>query len=162
MSGRSASSRKSVAAFLRNLPPVGTELVEHEGDEVEVPTLLGTVDHGRPARGSCLHFLFNRDPRRPRVEEAEPVGLLFDAVLEDLHLVGPEIAHRVALLVANHEVQHHDLGFRAKHLGPEVGGRVLRSRRHRHGQGEAEGDHRTATGPARLRSAHLSPFLPLP
>ena len=72
---------------------------------------------------------------RPRVEEAESADLLPRTVLEDLHFLGSQVAHRPSLLVAHDHVQQHDLGVDAEDVAPQLGRGFLRS-----GGREAGGD----------------------
>ena len=104
---------------------VGSELVEEERHEVQVAAFPGPDGRGwgggrRGRRGGVLEGL----PDRARVEESEVPGLLPDAVLVDLELVRPEVAHRTALLVARDDVEEDDLGVHAEDLAPELGRRL--------------------------------------
>ena len=131
------------SGLARDVATVGSELVEEERHEVQVAALPGPRGLGRGGGGrrrGRLGRVLEGLPDRARVEEAEVPGLLPDAVLVHLDLVGPEVADGAALLVPRHHVEEDDLGVHAEDIAPELG-RWLRPRglaRGGHG-GEGEG-----------------------
>ena len=145
---REGPTRQLEGGRARVLRPLRAELVEDEGDDAD-QAVVGTR---RPAGfAGRLHRRRGGRPRARlgrtrrllafRLHEAERLHGAGFAVLEDLHLVGPQVLHEPAGLVADDEIEQDEIGprgedrRRGRFLGPPEGrGRQEEESRARQGQ----------------------------
>ena len=146
-SPREGPIRQLESRRARVLRPLRAELVEDEGDDTDQAVL----DIRRPARfAGRLHRRRGGRPRARlgrtrrllafRLHEAERLNGAGFAVLEDLHLVRPQVLHEPAGLVADDEIEQDEVGPCGK---DRRRGRVLRPRE---GRGRQEDESHARQG----------------
>ena len=118
---REGPTRQLESRRARVLRPLRAELVEDEGDDTDQAVVgarrpAGLAGRLRRRRGGRLRARLGRTRRLLafRLHEAERLHGARFAVLEDLHLVGPQVLHEPAGLVADHEIEQDEVGSRGE------------------------------------------------